>query len=352
MPKTDQLPLYELTRGGIVESVHYGSIAVSDSQGRLVAWYGDPNTVTFLRSSAKPFQALPFIEAKGQEKYDLSGQEIALICASHSGTDEHVEQLKTLQAKAGVEESELCCGVHPPFDEETAFKLRKQGEPLTPNRHNCSGKHTGMLTFAHMQNWSTRDYVDLQHPVQEHIIQSFSEMSGVDIPAIHTGIDGCSAPNFAVPLINTALAYARLCDPQSFSETRAEACRNITAAMTNHAYMVGGPNRFDTKLMGAVSGRIVSKEGAEGYQAMGILPGALAEESPALGIAIKISDGDLRNRARPAVSLEVLYQLNALSEDGKAELSSFGPSIPLKNYRGLEIGTARPAFKLNSIYSQ
>ena len=184
MPKTDQLPLYELTRGEIVESVHYGSIAVSDSQGRLVAWYGDPNTITFLRSSAKPFQALPFVEADGPEKYDLSAEEIALICASHSGTDEHVERLHTLQEKTGVKELQICCGVHPPFDEKTAFKMRKHDEPFTPNRHNCSGKHTGMLAYANMQNWSTIDYLDPEHPVQEKILQTFSEMSGVEIDAI------------------------------------------------------------------------------------------------------------------------------------------------------------------------
>ena len=351
MPKSDQLPLYELTRGEIVESVHYGSIAVSDNQGRLLAWYGDPNTVTFLRSSAKPFQALPFIEADGPDKFGLSGEEIALICASHSGTYEHVERLHSIQAKTGVNESQLCCGVHPPFDEKTAFNLRKLSEPLTPNRHNCSGKHTGMLAFAILQNWSTMDYVDPGHPIQQKILQSFSDMSGVEIDAIRTGTDGCSAPNFAVPLINSALAYARLCDPQNFSESRAKACKTITGAMTANAYMVGGPNRFDTRLMEAAPGRIVSKAGAEGYQAMGILPGALGKDSPALGIAIKISDGDLHRRARPAVALEVLYQLNALSNDEKAELSSIGPSITIKNFRDLKIGTARPAFKLNLINS-
>jgi L-asparaginase II len=352
MLKTDQLPLYELTRGEIVESVHYGSIAVSDSQGRLVAWYGDPNTVTFLRSSAKPFQALPFVEARGPEKYDLSGEEIAILCASHSGTDDHVKILHNIQAKTGVKESELRCGVHPPFDEKTAIEMRKDCEPLTPNRHNCSGKHTGMVTYAKMQNWSKTGYIDPQNPVQENILKCFSEMSGVEIDTILTGIDGCSAPNFAIPLNNTALAYARLCDPNTFSESRAAACRTITSAMTQHAFMVGGPNRFDTQLMEATSGRIVSKEGAEGYQALGIMAEGLGENSPALGIALKISDGDLLNRARPAVTLEVLYQLNALTVDEKAKLESFGPSLILKNYRDKVVGTTRPSFKLHSIYSQ
>ena len=112
MHNSNQLPLYELTRGEIVESIHFGSIAVSDNQGRLVAWYGDPNTETFLRSSAKPFQAIPLMEAKSVEKLNLSSEEIAIICASHSGTDQHIKILQGLQLKTGVQESQLQCGVH------------------------------------------------------------------------------------------------------------------------------------------------------------------------------------------------------------------------------------------------
>ena len=349
MSKTDQLPLYELTRGEFVESIHYGSIAISDNQGRLVAWYGDPHTFTFLRSSAKPFQALPFIEENGQGFFNLSPNEIALICASHSGTDEHVATLQAIQDKTGVIETELMCGVHPVFDVSTAEAMRKRGDELTPNRHNCSGKHTGMLAFAHMRNWSTSDYLDLNHPVQERILTIFSEMSGVPIDEVAVGIDGCSAPNFAIPLQNAALAYARLCDPEELSENRANACRTITTSMTSHAFMVGGPGRFDTRLMEVTKDRIVSKGGAEGYQAIGILPNALAPGSPAVGIAFKISDGDLRNRARPAVSLEILRQLNALSSAEEEELAEFGPSLPLRNWQKIEIGKTRPAFKLNLI---
>jgi L-asparaginase II len=349
MSKTNQLPLYELTRNEFVESIHYGSIAISDNQGRLVAWYGDPHTFTFLRSSAKPFQALPFIEEHGQRFFDLSANEIALICASHSGTDEHVATVQTIQDKTGVMETELMCGVHPVFDVSTAEAMRKRDDELTPNRHSCSGKHTGMLAFARMQKWSTSDYLDPNHPVQERILTSFSEMSGVPINEVAVGIDGCSAPNFAIPLHNAALAYARLCDPQELSEDRAKACRTITNSMMNHAFMVGGPGRFDTRLMEVTDGRVVSKGGAEGYQAIGILPNAIEPGSPALGIAFKVSDGDLRNRARPAVSLEILHQLNALSSAEEGELAEFGPSLPLKNWREIEIGRTHPAFRLNLI---
>jgi L-asparaginase II len=351
MLKTNQLPLYELTRGELVESIHYGSIAISDNQGRLVGWYGDPHTRTFLRSSAKPFQALPFIEQNGPGYFELSLEEVAVICASHSGTDNHVSTIRSIQKKTGVNESQLMCGIHPVFDEATAEIMRERGEELTPNRHNCSGKHTGMLAFAHMQNWSTSDYLEFDHKIQSRILITFSEMSGVPKDDVIVGVNGCSAPNFAVPLHNTALAYARLCDPEDFSKERAEACRVITSAMMSNSFMVGGPGRFDTRLMEVTSGQIVSKGGAEGYQALGIMPGALGVDSPALGIAFKISDGDLRSRARPAISLEILRQLNALTPEQESELSEFGPSRPLKNWREIEVGGTNPAFRLNLISS-
>lgn len=146
-------PLFELTRGKTVESIHFGAIAVSDVAGNLLAWYGDAQAVTFLRSSAKPFQALPFIEQDGQSYFHLTPKEIALICSSHSGTDEHVATVKGIQDKTGVKEADLLCGVHPVYDLETARSMQQRGEEPTPNRHNCSGKHTGMLAYSRMKNY-------------------------------------------------------------------------------------------------------------------------------------------------------------------------------------------------------
>jgi len=347
MSISQQLPLYELSRGEFVESFHFGSIAISDVTGQLIAWYGDPDTFTFMRSSAKPFQALPFIEENGHEHFGLTSNEIALICASHSGTDQHVSNVLNLQGKTGVVESELMCGVHPVFHQPTAAALLEKGEEPTPNRHNCSGKHTGMLAYAHMHSWSSLDYLDPNHPVQKHILNTFSEMTGYSQEKIGVGIDGCSAPNFAVPLRNAAYAYAQLCDPVKLSAARTDACQTITSAMTGNPLTVAGPDRFDTRLMEIVAGRIISKGGAEGYQAMGLLPNALGPKSPAFGIAFKVSDGDLRNRARPAVALEILNQLEALSPSEQEQLAEFGPSLPLKNWRGIEVGQTNPSFTLN-----
>lgn len=346
MPNSPYQALLTLTRGETVESIHYGAIAVVDANGRLFASYGDPLGVTFLRSTAKPFQALPFIEAGGAEHFDLTLQEIALICASHTGTDEHFAMLQGLQAKTGVSEKDLRCGVHPPYDQATAEAMRQRGEEPTSNRHNCSGKHTGMLAFCRMKGWPLEGYLEPNHPVQDAILAAIAEMSVLPVGQVEIGIDGCSAPNFALPLYNAAFSYARLTAPDGLPPKRAQASRTITSAMTSHPRMVAGPDRFDTSLMEVAGGRIITKGGAEGYQGLGLFPGTLSAGSPGMGIAIKISDGDPKGRARTAVALETLRQLDALNSDELAELAQFGPQNPVHNWRNLVVGYARPAFEL------
>lgn len=338
-------PVVEVTRGRIVESIHFGAVAVVDSAGNLLASHGDPHVVTFLRSSAKPFQALPFVERGGDLHFGFTPPELALICASHSGTDEHAAALRGLQGKVGVREVDLQCGVHEPYDQPTAEAMRARGEQPTSNRHNCSGKHTGMLAHAQLRDLPLEGYLELDGPVQQSILQAFAEMAGVPVEQVEIGMDGCSAPNFAVPLVNAALALARLCDPRDLSPSRADACRRITRAMTGHPFMVAGPSRFDTLLMAGAAGRILAKAGAESYQALGILPGVLGPDSPGLGIAMKISDGDPNSRARPLAALEVLRQLGALDGVDLAPLAAFGPQ-KLTNHRGLEVGERRAGFTL------
>jgi L-asparaginase II len=290
------------------------------------------------------------VEHSGPQVFGLTPRELALVCASHSGTDEHLTVVRAIQAKTGVKESDLMCGTHPITEQATAEGMRSRGEQPTPNRHNCSGKHTGMLAYTLMKHLplepETLPYINPQHPIQQEILQAFAEMCGLPVEQVSLGIDGCSAPNFGVPLYNAALAYARLCDPYDLPAQRAEACRSITSAMTTNPFMVGGPDSFDTHLMETVGGRILCKGGAEGYQALGILAGALAPESPGIGITFKISDGDGRGRVRPAVSLEVLRQLGALSPEEIHKLEKYGPELPIYNWRKLEVGEARPVLPL------
>jgi L-asparaginase II len=349
-------PIFEVTRGRIVESIHYGAVAVVDSGGRLLAWHADPQLVTFMRSSSKPFQALPFIERGGEQAFHLTSKEVALICASHDGTDEHVEVLKSIQTKVGVQESDLMCGSHPLSHLPTVEAMQARGEVPTPNRHNCSGKHTGMLAAARMRGLPIADYINPAHPVQKTILETLAELCSLQVDQIEVGTDGCSVPNFAIPLQSAALGFARLCDPRGLSAERNTACRHITQSMMANPLMVAGPGRFDTRLMETCSGRMVAKGGAEGYMIMGIMAGALGAESPGVGIAFKVSDGDHSlhkangesfNRVRPAVALEILRQMGYIHDQELENLANeFGPVKPIYNWRKLLVGESRPTFTL------
>jgi L-asparaginase II len=305
--------VFEVTRGQIVESIHFGAAAVVDVQGRLLACLGDPHKVAFLRSTAKPFQALPFIEHGGHEKYNFETHEIAITCASHSGTDEHVATIQAIQAKIGVTVDDLMCGMHYPFHEASADAMKIRGEAPTPYRHNCSGKHTGMLAHAKMLGAPTENYLDLEHPVQ----QAYPFWLGRNVrasPQKKSKSASMAVPRPTLPCPSTMppLGLPAWVTRARSAPQRAQACKTITRAMMTRPDMVAGPGRFDTLLMQTTKGRIFTKTGAEGYQGVGLLPGALGADSPGIGIAIKISDGDPSGRARHGVALAILQALGAL----------------------------------------
>lgn len=346
-------PILELTRGAVVEATHFGSIVVVDSSGTLLHSYGDPDTVAFLRSSAKPFQAIPFVEQGGVEHYNYTQAELALSCASHETAQLHLDTVQGMQKKTGIEESKLQCGPHLPGD---AAKLREviiHDIHPTANFNNCSGKHTSMLAFAKMRGLPLENYLAFDHPIQKDLLKTFSEMCGIEMDKVQLGIDGCSAPNFAVPLVNAALGMARICDPHSLSEARAVACKKITAAMTAHPEMISNYGEFDCELMNIAEGKIITKRGAEGFQIIGLMPGVHGEKG--VGIAFKVTDGDKSSmsdkletstRVRPSVALEILKQLKVLNEAQLQALAKFGPEKILKNYAGLVTGKSQPVFRL------
>jgi L-asparaginase II len=204
-----------------------------------------------------------------------------------------------------------------------------------------------MLALAKMQNQSLNDYLEPEHPVQKQILQTFSEMCMLAPEEVILGIDGCSAPNFAVPLFRAAWGLARLADPRDLPDERAKACRTIIASITSHPKMISGTGRFDTRLIKVGGGKLFIKGGAEGYLGIGVMPGVRNPQSPGLGIVLKVSDGDGQKRARPAVALEILKQLDLLSASQLEELSSFGPGTIIKNRRELVVGEGKPVFSLN-----
>lgn len=346
-------PIFELTRGEVVEAVHRGSIVVVASDGFLLRSHGDPYTVAFLRSSAKPFQVLPFVENGGVEHYRYTPAELALSCASHETSQMHLDAVCALQQKTGIKEAQLQCGPHLPGDAEKLREVVQRNIVPTPNFNNCSGKHTSMLAFAKMRGYSLEDYLSLAHPIQREILKALAGMCDMPEEKIQTGVDGCSAPNFAMPLFNAALGMARLCDPRDLDAKRATACKKIVAGMATHPEMVSNFGEFDCELMKIAKGKIVTKRGAEGYQIIGVMPGVVHERG--VGVAFKVEDGDkslmgndlkTQTRVRPPATLEILRQLGALSEAQMKSLSMFGPEKILKNYAGLVTGKMRPVFEL------
>lgn len=349
----DYQPILEVRRGPTVESLHYGAVAVADAAGRLQAWHADASIVTFLRSSAKPFQALPLLESGAADRFGLTERQLALICASHTGSDEHVAVVESIQQACGLSESDLGCGVHRPGDPAAARRLLAAGQEPTPNRNNCSGKHSGMLALARHLGAPLEGYLDPAHRVQQLVLEAVASLCGLEPSAVAVAIDGCSAPTFAVPLHAAAMAFARLADPQRQPAARAAACRRVFAAMAAHPEMVCGPGRFDSALIQAGGGRIVCKGGAEGYHGLALAPGACGRGSPALGVAVKIADGDLGrptdsppgHRAGSRAVLAVLQALGALDAGAAAALAEFEAPL-LTNLRGLEVGEMRACLNL------
>ena len=335
-------PLVELTRGGIVESLHLGALAMVDSSGELLAAYGNPDMVDFPRSSMKPFQALPLVEACGIEIFGFSDEELAIMCASHTGTDEHVRVLKSIHKKIGVGLNDLQCGVHWPIDKETTFQMRIRGEEPDSYRHNCSGKHSGMLAQAIMLGLSFEDYLAPVHIVQQNIRKALADMCGIHRDDMIFGVDGCSAPVYAMPLSSFAWAIARLVDPIDLEPGRQIACGRITKAMRTYPEMVSGQGQLDTVLMQVMQGKVIAKGGAEGFQLVGIMPGSIAPGSKGVGIALKIADGDQTRRATARVLVEVLKALGFGDVMDSPEFEKFNLPV-LKNFRGIDIGNSRLA---------
>ena len=334
----DTVPLVQVMRGSRLEAVYRGALAVVDAQGRLVASLGDPGLTTWLRSSAKPFQLTPLVASGAADRLGFSDRELAVMAASHNGQDFHVQAVLGILERIGLDASALQCGAHAPLYPPAARALENAGQSPCSLHNNCSGKHSGMLAQCVDRRLPIADYLSPQHPVQITIQQTLAELVDVSPDSIDIAIDGCSVPTFALPLHRTALAFARLADPDRLSEPRRSALRRIASAMMAYPEMVAGTRRLDTDVMQAGHGRIVVKGGAEGYYGIGLLG------SPGLGVALKIEDGN-EERGRNAVVVEVLRQLGALDDQALAALGRYAVR-PTKNHRGLVVGEMRACFDI------
>ncbi|WP_334187017.1 asparaginase [Noviherbaspirillum sp.] len=328
-------PLVEVTRGDDVECIHFGSVAVVDIRGNLLYQAGDPHFLTFTRSTIKPFQALPFLCADGPAKFNFTKREVALLCASHSGEPMHVDAVQSMLQKAGCDEQHLRCGCHEPMFYSVTGERPPPAERFSQLHHNCSGKHSGFLAWCVQHDAPLDSYLDRAHPLQQAVRDAVAEAAGLPVSALKTGTDGCSAPNYAMPLSRLALSYARLA--QGGAEPRfGSAMGELFDAMTGHPELVSGTGRNDLAFMQTAPGDWVAKIGADGVQVIGV-------RSAGIGIALKVADGNMR--ALNTATVSVLQQLGLVDAPEKSPLAPW--SRPqLINYKGLHTGEVRAAVQL------
>jgi L-asparaginase II len=324
--------LAKVIRGNTVESIHRGHLIILDGEGNVLHAAGSPKTVTFFRSSSKPFQAIPFVTTGACDEYEFSEEELALACASHSGERIHVRIAEQMLLRIGMYEAYLRCGAHLPFNEREAERMMREGEPPTQLHNNCSGKHAAMLAVAKHLDADLQTYEEFDHPVQKAIIEAVAAFCEMPAKKIKLAVDGCAAPNFALPISAMAKGFVNLVSPPDEMDARLkDAAARITSAMVKFPELIGGTERLDTMLMQAAEGRIISKVGADGVWLCAVLP---CEKWPkGLGIALKIEDGDDK-RARPVAAVEILRQLGILGADSLPDVSP----MAIKNRRGDVVG--------------
>lgn len=326
--------LAEVYRGGIVESRHFGSMAVVDQNGKLVYYVGNPETVAFFRSASKPFQVLALIQEGGVEHYGFTPEEIAIMAGSHSGQPEHIEVIDCIMRKIGIREADLQCGVQTPLYFTLQNKTPEPGQKFDQRYHNCSGKHSGMIALAKLLGENISGYLNPKSGTQRRMMKGVAEACEVPVSRMVFGTDGCSAPNPAVPLYHMARGFARLAASSRLERKFGQAMGTVLEAMTAHPLMVSGEKRLDYILAKTFAGNVVAKAGAEAVECFGL-------KDREWGAAVKIDDGS--SRAMTPIVLSVLEQLHYKFD--KKKLAEY-VSVPVKNYRQTLVGKIEAAAEL------
>ncbi|MGE5701595.1 MAG: asparaginase [Clostridia bacterium] len=335
--------LVVVKRGNHIESTHKGSIAVVDWQGNLLYGAGDITRMTFTRSALKPVQAIPVIQSGAADRFLMNDKEIAILCGSHNGEEQHTQVVNSMLFRIGLAEDNLQCGAHPPYSQESYLELvKKQIEP-SQIHNNCSGKHTGMLALALHLESDISTYHKMEHPVQRKVLEALLELAELTEEQVISGIDGCGVPNFGLPLNKMAQVFAKLANPEHLHpQSLKQAIKRITHAMQQYPEMVSGTNEFCTEVMKVCKSKLIAKAGAEGVYCLGLL-------DKGIGIAIKAEDGNLRS-AYPA-AVEVLKQLGELTPQELEALESFHTPV-IKNRKGEHVGRVEPVFQLKTFSQQ
>lgn len=324
-------PAVVVTRGGIVESEHFVRFVVATPDGTVQESVGDITGPAFLRSSAKPLICAVVVQSGAAERFGLSDEELAVAAGSHSGEPYHIQAVRSILRKIGVDESALECGPHPPIHEPSAKALAAEG--LEPQRihNNCSGKHAAIMALAVYRGVEPAGYTDPEHAAQVEILNGCAELLGVERASLIVGTDGCGIPVIAVPLRAAAVCFARFSDPDLFGSRWSAAIARVRYAMLAHPRYVAGTGRFDTDLIKTAAGAVLCKGGAEGYHASSAL-------EKGLGLCLKVADGNYR-AVSPFV-VDKLTNIGALDQRMAAALRNHRrPKV--KNYAGTVVGEIR-----------
>ncbi len=326
---TQPIPMTELWRGPLLESLHLGHAVICDDTGQIVQSWGDPNAVIYPRSSAKMIQALPLITSGAAAKYGLDSEHLALACASHNGAHIHTDRVSAWLDHLGLSEPDLRCGPQEPQDMAARDGLILADDTPCQIHNNCSGKHCGFLTLSQHMG-AGPEYLEIDHPVQQACLSAIEETTCETSPGY--GIDGCSAPNFATSLVGLARSMAWFASAADRSGRSSDAAQQLTAAMIRHPELVAGETRACTELMRAMSGRAAIKTGAEAVF-VAIIP------DKRMGVALKITDGT--TRASECAIAAILVSLGVLEADHPATRKFM--NAPQYSRRGLECGIIKPA---------
>src|SRR5258705_1078428 len=330
--------LVEVLRGGVVESRHSGAVAVVDADGRRALTIGDVERPVYPRSAVKALQALVLVESGAADRYGLTAQELALACSSHNGEPDHVATAQRMLARAGLDAAALGCGAHPPIHQPSALALARAGTAPSALHNNCSGKHSGFLCVACALGAQTRSYLDPDQPVQSEVRATIQNVSGATLSPACRGIDGCSAPTWAMPLHKLAFAFARFGTGHGLAPVRAKAAARLRTACLAHPWHVAGTGRLCTDIMRLFGARVFVKMGAEG-----VFCAAFPDQG--LGLAVKCDDG--AGRAAEVIMAAMMARFVEMSGGERAALERFLRPT-LHNWNGFAIGALRPTAALSA----
>ncbi len=334
--------LVEETRGEVVESLSRGDIAVTNREGQLLFYAGDPGKYTFMRSAAKPIQAMEVVLSGAGDYFGFNDRELAIMCASHFGQPMHRQTVEGILNKIGLTRDHILAGAVTSRNPDYALELARKGLPADPLFNDCSGKHAGMLAVCRYKGYPVENYTDTDHPLQQEILQTIASITDCQAHQITLGIDGCSLPVHALPLDRMARAYARLANPGHLSQPHRKAARIIYDAMNRNPEMIAGTNGFCSDLLRLTSGKMIAKIGAQGIYCIGI-------QNKNRGLAVKMEDGSMK-RLPPAV-ISILDQLDVLDQEEARALDQYRKPDNLNDARH-KVGEIRPAFQLRPIDSE